>query len=93
MLGTLAKQGLPIWGISYKDDPAASLRFLAQRGNPYQRVAVDRPGRVAIDWGVYGVPESYFIDGAGIVRWRYAGALTPEVVARDLTPLMRAAGA
>ena len=43
-------------------------------------IAVDRPGRVAINWGVYGVPETYFIDGGGIVRWRYAGALTDQVV-------------
>jgi cytochrome c biogenesis protein CcmG/thiol:disulfide interchange protein DsbE len=88
VLGEIAKQGLPIWGITYKDAPAATRAFLAQNGNPYERIATDRPGRVAIDWGVYGVPETYFIDGGGIVRWRYAGALTASVVQRDIVPML-----
>lgn len=88
VLGEIAKQGLPIWGITYKDAPGATRAFLAQNGNPYERIAVDRPGRVAINWGVYGVPETYFIDGGGIVRWRYAGALTDQVVQRDIVPLL-----
>jgi cytochrome c biogenesis protein CcmG/thiol:disulfide interchange protein DsbE len=91
VLGEIAKQGLPIWGITYKDAPAATRTFLAQNGNPYARIAVDRPGRVAINWGVYGVPETYFIDGGGIVRWRYAGALTDQVVQRDIVPLLEQA--
>ena len=91
VLGEIAKQGLPIWGITYKDAPGATRAFLGQNGNPYERIAVDRPGRVAIDWGVYGVPETYFIDGGGIVRWRYAGALTDAVVQRDIVPLLERA--
>jgi cytochrome c biogenesis protein CcmG/thiol:disulfide interchange protein DsbE len=91
VLREIAKQGLPIWGITYKDAPAATQAFLAQNGNPYQRIAMDRPGRVAINWGVYGVPETYFIDGGGIVRWRYAGALTDTVVQRDIIPLLERA--
>ncbi|HEX3983549.1 MAG TPA: redoxin domain-containing protein, partial [Acidisoma sp.] len=58
MLAALAKTGLPIWGITYKDQVADTRRFLVQNGNPYARIAVDLPGRVAIDWGVYGVPET-----------------------------------
>jgi cytochrome c biogenesis protein CcmG/thiol:disulfide interchange protein DsbE len=88
VLREIAKQGLPIWGITYKDAPAATRAFLAQNGDPYARIAMDRPGRVAINWGVYGVPETYFIDGGGIVRWRYAGALTDAVVQRDIVPLL-----
>ncbi|WP_284946226.1 DsbE family thiol:disulfide interchange protein [Acidisoma cladoniae] len=91
VLAEVAKQGLPIWGITYKDKPSATQAFLARQGNPYARIAVDLPGRVAIDWGVYGVPETYFIDGAGIVRWRYAGALTDQVLQRDLLPLWQRA--
>jgi cytochrome c biogenesis protein CcmG/thiol:disulfide interchange protein DsbE len=91
VLAEIAKQGLPIWGITYKDAPGATHAFLAQNGNPYARIAVDRPGRVAINWGVYGVPETYFIDGQGIVRWRYAGALTDAVVQRDIVPLLERA--
>lgn len=93
ILGRLAKTGLPIWGITYKDQTGDTRRFLAQNGNPYARIAVDHPGRVAIDWGVYGVPETYFIDAAGVVRWRYAGPLTEGVVAGDLAPLLQKASA
>jgi cytochrome c biogenesis protein CcmG/thiol:disulfide interchange protein DsbE len=88
VLREIARQGLPVWGIAYKDPPEATQAFLAKNGDPYARVAMDRPGRVAINWGVYGVPETYFIDGGGIVRWRYAGALTDAVVQRDLVPLL-----
>ncbi|GAB0116793.1 DsbE family thiol:disulfide interchange protein [Acidisoma sp. 7E03] len=91
VLAEVARQGLPVWGIAYKDAPASTRAFLAQHGNPYARVAVDRPGLVAINWGVYGVPETYFIDAGGIVRWRYAGALTDAVVRRDLVPLLQRA--
>ena len=90
-LAALAKTGLPIWGITYKDTAAATRRFLVRTGNPYARIAVDQLGRVAIDWGVYGVPETYLIDAGGIVRWRYAGPLTAEVIAQDLNPLLQSA--
>ncbi len=88
MLANLAASGLGIWGIAYEDDPQALSQFLAQNGNPYQRLAADADGTTAINWGVYGVPETYFIDKTGIVRWRYAGALTDDVVASVLNPLL-----
>jgi cytochrome c biogenesis protein CcmG/thiol:disulfide interchange protein DsbE len=88
ILGKLAAKGLPIWGIAYEDEASAVSGFLAANGNPYQRLAADSDGTTAINWGVYGVPETYFIDKSGIVRWRYAGALTDEVVANDLHPLL-----
>jgi cytochrome c biogenesis protein CcmG/thiol:disulfide interchange protein DsbE len=88
MLAQLAKDGLPIWGIAFQDDPAALAAFLATNGNPYARLAADVSGLTAINWGVYGVPETYLIDKAGIVRWRWAGALTDDVVARGLRPLL-----
>ena len=87
-LMALAKQGLAIWGIAYKDKPADASAFLTRRGNPFKRVAEDRPGRVAIDWGVYGVPESYLIDAQGQIRWRMAGPITPEIAASQLRPLL-----
>ena len=89
-LMALAKDGLPIWGIAYKDTPAAAGSFIARHGDPYARVAEDRPGRVAIDWGVYGVPESYLLDPTGIVRWRMAGPITAEIADSQLRPLIRA---
>ncbi|MBL6456041.1 DsbE family thiol:disulfide interchange protein [Belnapia sp. T6] len=85
----MAREGVPIFGIAYKDKPEDSLRFLKQHGTPYARLGTDQPGRVAIDWGLYGVPETYLIDGAGIIRWRMAGPVTEEILADQLTPLLR----
>lgn len=85
----LKQQNVPIWGIAYKDKPAAAQSFLDRHGDPYTRVAMDAPGRVAIDWGVYGVPETYLIDKAGIVRWRQAGPITEDILDQQLRPLLR----
>jgi cytochrome c biogenesis protein CcmG, thiol:disulfide interchange protein DsbE len=88
MLGQLAAGGLSIWGIAYEDDAQSLQNFLSSNGNPYQRLAADADGTTAINWGVYGVPETYFIDRNGIVRWRYAGALTQDIVTSTLNPLL-----
>jgi len=88
-LMTLKGEGVPIWGIAYKDTPQAARTFLVRNGDPYARIARDDPGRVAIDWGVYGVPETYLIDRTGVVRWRQAGPLTPEIVDEQLRPALR----
>ncbi len=85
----LARNGVAIMGIAYKDKPADSLGFLKQRGTPYARLGVDQPGRVAIDWGLYGVPETYLIDKSGIVRWRMAGPVTEEILDQQVIPLLR----
>jgi cytochrome c biogenesis protein CcmG/thiol:disulfide interchange protein DsbE len=90
VLADLKQAGVPLWGIAYKDRPDATDAFLAQHGNPYVRLARDLPGRVAIDWGVTGVPETYLIDAQAIVRWRFAGPLSPDVVQHELRPLLRA---
>ena len=84
----LSASGLPLWGIAYKDTVPAASGFLATHGNPFARVARDAPGQVAIDFGVYGVPESYLLDKRGIVRWRTAGPLTPAVVVEGLRPAL-----
>ena len=89
-LMALSKEGLPIWGVAYKDTVPAAKGFLAKHGDPYARIAADKPGQVAIDWGVYGVPESYLLDADGIVRWRMAGPITREVAADQLRPLLKA---
>lgn len=89
MLMRLSRQGVPVHGVSYKDRPADSLAFLRRHGNPYDRLGVDEPGRVAIEWGLYGVPETYLLDREGIIRWRWAGPLTEEVLRQDLEPLLR----
>ncbi len=85
----LARDGTAILGIAYKDKPEDSLGFLKRHGTPYARLGVDQPGRVAIDWGLYGVPETYLIDKSGIIRWRMAGPVTEEILAQQVTPLLR----
>jgi len=85
----LSREGVPVLGINYKDKPADAAGFLARHGNPFRRLGRDEPGRVAIDWGVYGVPETYLLDRQGIVRWRWPGPVTPEVLEQDIRPLLK----
>jgi cytochrome c biogenesis protein CcmG/thiol:disulfide interchange protein DsbE len=85
----LKRTGVPLYGIAYKDKPGATAAFLAHHGNPYDRLARDEPGRVAIDWGLTGVPETYLVDPQGIVRWRFVGPLTPQAITDELQPLLR----
>jgi cytochrome c biogenesis protein CcmG/thiol:disulfide interchange protein DsbE len=93
VLMRLAKQeNLPLYGIAYKDKPEDSARFLSQLGDPYRTVGVDREGRTGLDFGVYGVPETYVIDRTGHIRKRFVGPLTPEVVEGELLPLLRQLG-
>lgn len=89
VLMNLKRAGVALYGIAYKDKPPATAAFLAQRGNPYARIARDEPGRVAIDWGVTGVPETYLIDPHGVVRWRYVGPMTERTVSAELQPMLR----
>ena len=85
----LSQAGVSIWGIAYKDGEAAAQGFLTRYGDPYGRLARDTSGRVAINFGLYGVPETDFIDKQGIVRWRWAGPLTPDIISEQLEPLLR----
>jgi cytochrome c biogenesis protein CcmG/thiol:disulfide interchange protein DsbE len=90
LLMRLARQpGVYLVGIAYKDRPEDSRRFLAELGDPYRRVGVDQDGRTGVDFGVYGVPETYVLDRRGHVRHRHVGPLSPAVVDRDLVPLLR----
>jgi cytochrome c biogenesis protein CcmG/thiol:disulfide interchange protein DsbE len=90
LLMALAKEpGLRLFGISYKDDAAAARRFLGRYGDPFQRVGADRNGRVAIDWGVYGVPETYVITGDGKIALRYVGPLTEDAIRDKILPLVQ----
>jgi cytochrome c biogenesis protein CcmG/thiol:disulfide interchange protein DsbE len=83
------REDLAVYGVAYKDAPEDSREFLTEFGNPFARLAADPDGRVAIDWGVTAVPETFVIDADGIVRARFAGALTQEAV-RDI--ILPAAG-
>jgi cytochrome c biogenesis protein CcmG, thiol:disulfide interchange protein DsbE len=90
LLDQLHKQGVAVWGIAYKDKPDATSGYLARNGNPYARLAHDDPGQTAIEFGVYGVPETFFVDAGGIIRARWAGALTGDIVDSGLKPLLDA---
>ncbi len=86
----LAKRNVvPIIGLDYKDERAAGIAWLQQNGDPYALSAYDRDGRVGIDYGVYGVPETFVVDKAGIVRLKHVGPLTPAVINEKLIPLVK----
>ena len=90
LLLRLARQEkIHLVGIAYKDRPEDSRRFLAELGNPYRATGMDRDGRVGIDFGLYGVPETYVIDRQGHIRKRFVGPLSPAQVDRELLPLLR----
>jgi cytochrome c biogenesis protein CcmG, thiol:disulfide interchange protein DsbE len=82
------EQLLPIVGLNYKDQPGDASLWLRRHGNPYVLSAVDADGRVGIDYGVYGVPETYIIDKAGVIRFKQIGPVTREVVDSKIRPLV-----
>jgi cytochrome c biogenesis protein CcmG/thiol:disulfide interchange protein DsbE len=83
---------VPLYGIDYKDQPADATKLLAQFGDPYKGIGMDRDGRVGLDFGVYGVPETYVLDSAGHIRKRFVGPLTAQQVDRELLPLLKQLG-
>ena len=82
-------KALPIYGLNYKDQREPAQQWLAERGNPYEASLFDANGRVGIDFGVYGVPETFLIDKQGVIRFKQIGALTPEVLNGKVLPLLR----
>jgi cytochrome c biogenesis protein CcmG/thiol:disulfide interchange protein DsbE len=80
---------VPIHGLNYKDDPDNATRWLNTLGDPYTRTGADRDGRVAIDWGVYGVPETFVISKDGRIAHKHIGPLTPEALENTVLPLIR----
>jgi cytochrome c biogenesis protein CcmG/thiol:disulfide interchange protein DsbE len=83
-----AKGEVELYGIDYKDDPKAARGFLKEFGDPYQKIDSDKQGRVSIDWGVTGVPETFVVDANGVIRAHYAGPLTEDVLQRVILPAM-----
>jgi len=80
---------LPIVGLNYKDQRPDALRWLLQLGNPYVLSVMDSEGRVGIDYGVYGVPETYVIDKQGVIRMKHIGPITPDVLTGKILPLVQ----
>ena len=93
VLSSLSQEGLPIYGIAYKDDADRTGAFLAELGNPYTAIGQDQSGRVSPDWGLYGVPETFVVAGDGTVVDRLPFPLTPELVESRLRPSLAKAAA
>ena len=85
----LARQGVPIYGLNYKDTVENATNWLSEWGNPYQLIGKDENGRVGIDLGVYGAPETFLIDASGVIRYRHAGALNALVWQQEFMPRIK----
>ena len=79
---------VPIYGINYKDPPDQAVAWLNELGNPYARIGADMDGRAAIEWGVYGIPETYVISGKGTIAYRYVGPLTRHSLTETVLPII-----
>jgi cytochrome c biogenesis protein CcmG/thiol:disulfide interchange protein DsbE len=90
LLVQLAKaKTVPLVGLNYKDKPDEAKAWLKQFGDPYQLSITDRNGRVGIDYGVYGVPETFLIDKAGVIRYKHIGPITPDALQTKILPLVK----
>jgi cytochrome c biogenesis protein CcmG/thiol:disulfide interchange protein DsbE len=88
VLVEFAKRGaIPLYGLNWKDERKNALAWLARFGDPYVVSGVDRDGKVAIDFGVYGAPETYLVDRSGIIRFKQTGPLTPQILEEKILPL------
>jgi len=89
VVSELARSGIaPVVGLNYKDAREDALPWLKRNGDPFKATVYDAAGRIAIDYGVYGVPETYVIDRKGIIRYKRVGPLTPEIVQKKVRPLI-----
>ena len=90
LLNAIAEtQNVPIYGINYKDQATAALAFLEELGDPYTLIGADRNGRVAIDWGVYGLPETFVIDAGGRIAYKHVGPFNRRSLEEDILPVVR----
>ncbi len=89
MLMRLAREGVPIYGINYKDRPQDALGFLDRLGDPYRAIGADATGRAAIDWGVYGYPETFVVDRTGRIRYKHIGPIMPRDLDSRIRPILQ----
>ena len=82
----LKRQGVAVYGVAQKDSAENIRRFLGALGDPYAKVGLDADGRAGIDWGVYGVPETFVVSGDGTIAYKFVGPMTPDSLAADLKP-------
>lgn len=85
------RTGVPIYGVNYKDQASAAKRFIGRYGNPYAKVGVDPSGRGAIEWGVYGMPETFIVDGKGRIAYKHVGPISPKSLVQDVIPAIEKA--
>lgn len=85
------REGVRIFGVNYKDQTADARRFLGRYGNPFAAVGVDAAGRAAIEWGVYGMPETFIVDGTGRIAYKHVGPISPDALETTIIPAIRAA--
>jgi cytochrome c biogenesis protein CcmG, thiol:disulfide interchange protein DsbE len=83
---TMQSMGIPIYGINYKDEPENGLGFLEELTNPFIATSADEKGRTGIEWGVYGLPETFIVDANGIVTYRHVGAITKRIMESVILP-------
>jgi len=94
MLIEIARRGdVPLIGINYKDQAVNARRFLSRYGNPFNKIGADSQGRAAIEWGVYGMPETFVVDGRGVIVFKHVGPITPAVLAERIAPAIERAKA
>ena len=82
------EEGVPIYGINYNDDPIKAQRWLERHGNSYRLNIVDQEGKLGIDLGIYGAPETFVIDANGVIQFKHVGVVTPELWRQTLEPLI-----
>lgn len=93
LIESLARNGtVRVIGYNYKDDPADARQWLQRFGDPYALILADESGRNAIDLGIYAAPETFLVDAQGIVRFKHIGALTPQVIEREILPRLKDGG-
>lgn len=90
-LSALAKEGVPVIGVNYKDTPSQALAYLADLGDPYAKIGADTSGRTGLDWGIYGVPETFIVGSDGTILYRFPGPLDPDVIEKRIRPALAAA--
>ena len=90
VITALARRNLvSVIGLNYKDEPDDAIRWLEQLGNPYTVSVIDRDGRVGIDWGVYGVPETFIIGADGMIKYKHIGPVTRESLEQKILPMLK----
>ena len=92
LISGLSEAGYRVFGINHRDTDPNAAAWLVRNGDPYTGVGADRDARVSVDWGVTGVPETYIVDAAGVIRYKHVGPLTPQSLEEEFMPRLKALG-